>query len=377
MKSRKNDGFTIVELLVVIVVIAILAAITIVVYTGVVQKATVAALQSDLINASQKLKIYQVTNMAYPDTIDCSSNPATNSICLKASSNNTFAYSSDNTTKPPTFSLTETATNGDAYTITEDTSPTTAVVKINKTFSYTGTIQTYTIPAGIKSIDITATGAQGGQVNSGTGGLGASVKGTFAVTPGQVLSILVGQQPPVNASYPAGGGGTFVALGADYTTATPMIVAGGGGAGNNTTGQGGQITNITTTGDGGGPAPGTSGNGAPSSACAGGGGGFYSSGGNDTYYSTSGVGGFGFRQGGAGGVSDKYQAGGFGGGATADYVGTCNTVAGSGGGYSGGSGQTTTSNVYLGYGGGSYNSGTNQVNTAAANSGNGQVVISN
>ncbi len=26
-----------------------------------------------------------------------------------------------------------------------------------------------------------------------------------------------------------GGGGTFVALGSDYTTATPLIVAGGGG----------------------------------------------------------------------------------------------------------------------------------------------------
>jgi hypothetical protein len=31
--------------------------------------------------------------------------------------------------------------------------------------------------------------------------------------------------------FPAGGGGSFVALGASLSTATPLIVAGGGGAG--------------------------------------------------------------------------------------------------------------------------------------------------
>jgi len=51
-KSTKR-GFTIVELLVVIVVIGILAAITVVAYTGVTQKATVSTLTSDLDNASK------------------------------------------------------------------------------------------------------------------------------------------------------------------------------------------------------------------------------------------------------------------------------------------------------------------------------------
>ena len=50
--------------------------------------------------------------------------------------------------------------------------------------------------------------------------------------------------------------------------------------------------------------------------------------------------------------------------------------AGSGGGYSGGSGTTSGATVFCGYGGGSYNGGSNQVNTAANWTGNGQVTIS-
>jgi len=55
-----KSGFTIVELLVVIVVIGILATITIVSFNGINQKAIVASLQSDLSNAATTLKLYQV-----------------------------------------------------------------------------------------------------------------------------------------------------------------------------------------------------------------------------------------------------------------------------------------------------------------------------
>jgi hypothetical protein len=241
-------------------------------------------------------------------------------------------------------------------------------------FSYSGSIENWTVPNGVFSITVNAKGAQGGS-NGGTGGLGASTQGTFAVTPGQVLSILVGQQPPNDLSYAAGGGGTYVANGSSYLTATPMIVAGGGGGSTSGTGQGGQVLNVTTTGDGGGPVPGTNGFGAASTSCGGGGGGFYTSGGNDNLVTPTTIGGSGFRQGGAGGTAVSYSTGGFGGGATPNYAGSCNMQAGAGGGYSGGSGQNSGTIRYTGYGGGSYNSGTSQTNTAAVNSGNGQVVI--
>jgi len=67
--TKKYPGFTIVELLIVIVVIGILAAITIVAFNGVQNKANIAALQSDLSNASKKLQIDKVNTGAFPDTL--------------------------------------------------------------------------------------------------------------------------------------------------------------------------------------------------------------------------------------------------------------------------------------------------------------------
>lgn len=66
----QSSGFTIVELLVVIVVIGILAAITIVAYSGISQRAIVALAQSDLTNASQQLKLYYVDHGVYPVSLD-------------------------------------------------------------------------------------------------------------------------------------------------------------------------------------------------------------------------------------------------------------------------------------------------------------------
>ncbi|MDK2899336.1 MAG: ral secretion pathway protein, partial [Patescibacteria group bacterium] len=53
-----SPAFTIVELLIVIVIIGILAAITLVSYTGIASRANIATIQSDLSNASKKLSMY-------------------------------------------------------------------------------------------------------------------------------------------------------------------------------------------------------------------------------------------------------------------------------------------------------------------------------
>lgn len=62
----KNAGFTIVELLIVIVVIAILASITVVAYSGIQSRANDTAVQSDLRNISQQIEIYYAENGHYP-----------------------------------------------------------------------------------------------------------------------------------------------------------------------------------------------------------------------------------------------------------------------------------------------------------------------
>jgi uncharacterized protein (TIGR02145 family)/prepilin-type N-terminal cleavage/methylation domain-containing protein len=120
--SKTSLGFTIVELIVVIVVIGILAAITIVSYTGVTSRANIAVMQSDLSNSANQLKIYQATYGSYPTALtnNCPSLPtADTTLCLKTSPNNTYTYTSNGTT----FSLVETNSNGTAYNVTDSTSP--------------------------------------------------------------------------------------------------------------------------------------------------------------------------------------------------------------------------------------------------------------
>ena len=64
-QNTSQRGFTIVELLIVIVVIAILAAISFLAFTGVQVRATESLLQSDLTNASKKLGVKQVDSGTY------------------------------------------------------------------------------------------------------------------------------------------------------------------------------------------------------------------------------------------------------------------------------------------------------------------------
>lgn len=75
--KRKHSGFTIVELLIVIVVIAILAAITIVAYNGIQQRARDSQRQSDVKTIVKALELYYVDNGQYPSSgcaIACSVN---------------------------------------------------------------------------------------------------------------------------------------------------------------------------------------------------------------------------------------------------------------------------------------------------------------
>ena len=103
--SKLKSGFTIVELLVVIVVIGILAAITLISYTSISKKAASASALSDLGNATQQLMSHQVVYGAYPSTIDCGMADSSTNKCLKASPGNSYEYYYDNTQSPPKFSL--------------------------------------------------------------------------------------------------------------------------------------------------------------------------------------------------------------------------------------------------------------------------------
>lgn len=236
------------------------------------------------------------------------------------------------------------------------------------TFSYTGSIVTWTVPAGVTSIHIESRGASGGNNGSSTiaPGLGAIISGDFTVTPGQQLKILVGQN---NNAGNGGGGGTFVT---DISN-NPMCIAGGGGGGSeaiDSPNKHGQAGTTGGTGAGGGGTGGINGNGGNAGASfnSGAGGGLLTNGANGW---TAGSGGQAFVNGGAG-ANVGFGIGGFGGGGNGSgYV-----VGAGGGGYSGGGGgSNSTGTGGVGGGGGSYNGGTNPVNTSGANSGNGLVII--
>lgn len=70
--KKTTRGFTIVELLIVIVVIAILAAISVVAYNGIQQRARDAQRENDIRTIVKALELYYIDNGMYPSS-SCSS----------------------------------------------------------------------------------------------------------------------------------------------------------------------------------------------------------------------------------------------------------------------------------------------------------------
>jgi len=66
--KRFSKGFTIVEILVVIVVISILATIALVTYNGTREQAAISVAQSDMQAFGKALTIYKLDNGTYPTT---------------------------------------------------------------------------------------------------------------------------------------------------------------------------------------------------------------------------------------------------------------------------------------------------------------------
>ncbi len=89
--GRSQSGFTIVELLIVVVVIAILAVITIVAYNGIQNRAKDAATQTTVRQAVNKITIYHQDNSVYPASIaDAGLVASTNGIDVSYKTNGSF-----------------------------------------------------------------------------------------------------------------------------------------------------------------------------------------------------------------------------------------------------------------------------------------------
>lgn len=77
--NKSSSGFTLVELLIVIVVIAILAAISIVSYNGIQERSRKSHLATDISNIKKAMEMYKADHGQYPQ---CPSGPE----CLYSSS---------------------------------------------------------------------------------------------------------------------------------------------------------------------------------------------------------------------------------------------------------------------------------------------------
>ncbi|MCC6370154.1 MAG: T9SS type A sorting domain-containing protein [Bacteroidia bacterium] len=267
---------------------------------------------------------------------------------------------------------------------------------VTQTLSFTGSVQTLTVPACVAQISFTAFGAQGANgantatgAIGGTAGLGARTIGNFTLSGSNVINVYVGGagtgsvggfngggNGAANTNAGAGGGASDVRLNGT-ALANRIIVAGGGGGGGN-----GGCTSSTLTGGNGGAGGGLSGTAGLNSQAGGGG--------QPGVGTTGGVGGIGCScclgaTGGAG-TSGVGGNGGLGPNVCAAYVSGGAGGGGFNGGAGGGGGSAGTTSCSLndqGAGGGGAGgtnyfaagfTGTSVVN--GTRTGNGMVIIS-
>ncbi|MEI6237857.1 MAG: glycine-rich domain-containing protein, partial [Candidatus Saccharibacteria bacterium] len=249
MVNKKQTAFTIVELLVVIVIIGILAAITIVSYTGISQKATASSLQSDLSSAKKQLTLYQVEHSAFPTsplTVNGNSYcPSDDSkYCFKTSIGNTFTYAPTAASSPQSFSLFA-SKNSTIYSISNNTSPI-STYATGGTVTTDGSyrIHTFTISGTlIVSTPVNATvlvvgGGGGGGIASsagaGGGGAGGYLTGTETLTGNMSVTVGVSVLGGISGNNSSFGTRTAVGGGAGgNVNANGSSGGSGGGAGGN------------------------------------------------------------------------------------------------------------------------------------------------
>lgn len=105
-KINNSKGFTVVELLIVIAIIGILAAITFVAYNGFKKSAIKASIAAELSNCKKGLEMYKVENGSYPTETIFSQN-STKYNCPVENETRELSYDADGI-PPQTYILTET-----------------------------------------------------------------------------------------------------------------------------------------------------------------------------------------------------------------------------------------------------------------------------
>lgn len=102
--KNKNKGFTIVELIIVVVVIAVLGSIVLVSYGSATKNATVASIKSNLNSATRLVELDQISTTLYPSTLQ----EINNGRGIIDDSGFTYSFASNNYVSPKVFCLSAT-----------------------------------------------------------------------------------------------------------------------------------------------------------------------------------------------------------------------------------------------------------------------------
>ena len=109
---KKNRGFTLIEILVVMVVIGILAAIAIPSYQSQLRRGTRSAAQAVMMDLANKQQLYLQGNRAYSTGSGSVAELGISKLPDEVGSFYTFDVTADNTKAPPTFVITAKAISG-------------------------------------------------------------------------------------------------------------------------------------------------------------------------------------------------------------------------------------------------------------------------
>ncbi len=236
------------------------------------------------------LNVNQLPSVDPVDNVVICNNGTTPLIQFSGSAGATFNWINSNTAvgltasgtgNIPSFTAVNTTNAPVTTTVTVTPVAAAAGGMITQNFAFTGTQQTWTVPAGVTSINVVANGAQGGDVlvaewtpQGMAGAPGGRVASTMAVTPGQVLYINVGGKGAGSSAAGAaggyngggnaashfglysgagGGGASDIRVGGTVLSNRVLVAGGGGGAGGD--------SGPTAGGEGGGLTGGTAANG--------------------------------------------------------------------------------------------------------------------
>lgn len=181
-KNTSSNGFTIVELLIVIVVIGILAAISIVAYNGVQDKARIGAATSRLAQVAKKISVWQVDNPGVAPTTLSEVGVTNDDVALQLTSNNSVT--------PSTYCVTLTSGTLKYFIDNTSATPVAGTCAGYNQLAWNESNASAPVPIPSATVDTTVFRSSTSSMRIGPASTGRPLYGNpYSGTPGQIYSV--------------------------------------------------------------------------------------------------------------------------------------------------------------------------------------------